>query len=204
MLTRVVFLFDGFNLYHALHENINYHKYKWLNLNKLANCFVTKSDQIVQILYFTALATWSPEKVNRHKLLIRALELNNVKIIYGEFKRKDKYCTLCHNSYHTYEEKQTDVNIAIQLFELAIHDKFDKAIIVSGDSDLLPSITAVRNNFPQKNIGIVIPIGRRAEALKNNCDFHIKMKEKHLQSSRFDQEIHIDDKVKLICPTAWR
>ena len=204
MKNRVIFLIDGFNLYHALDSNNKFHKYKWLNLQKLANCFITKNDHIEDILYFTALATWSQDKVKRHKVFIRALELIGIKIIYGEFKRRDKFCPLCHRGYKTFEEKQTDVNIAIQLFELAIKDKFEKAIIVSGDSDLIPSITAVRKTFPHKKIGIIIPIGRRAEALKQSSDFYMKMKEKHLISSIFDQEIKVDNKIKLICPSSWK
>lgn len=124
-------------------------------------------------------------------------------IIYGEFKRRDKFCQLCKKTYQTFEEKQTDVNIAIQLFKLSIEDKSDKAIIISGDSDLIPSISAVRNTFPHKKIGVVIPIGRRADALKQACDFHMKMKEKHLKSSLFEKEINLGKNEKLICPPEW-
>jgi uncharacterized LabA/DUF88 family protein len=137
-------------------------------------------------------------------LFIRAQEIKNVNIVYGEFKRKDKYCNLCKRTYHTYEEKQTDVNIAIQLFKLSIEDKYDKAIIISGDNDLIPSIIAVRNTFQNNRIGVLIPIGRQAEALKNTCDFHMKMKEKQLQSSRLENEIDLGNDKKLICPMEWR
>ncbi|GAJ06134.1 unnamed protein product, partial [marine sediment metagenome] len=68
------------------------------------------------------------------------------------------------------EEERTDVNIAIYLFKLAIQDKFDKAYIISGDSDLIPSIEAVKILFPHKQIGVTIPIGRRAELLKQKCE----------------------------------
>jgi len=101
-------------------------------------------------------------------------------------------------------KKLTDVNIAIQLFEAAIKDRFDTAMIVSGDSDLIPSIEAVKSAFPAKRIGVVIPIGRRAEALKNSCDFHIKMKEKHLRTSQFPEEIDLGDDKKLVRPSSWR
>ena len=104
----------------------------------------------------------------------------------------------------TYEEKQTDVNIAIHLFRLAIQNKYDKAFVISGDSDLIPSIKAVQNTFPQKILGVIIPIGRRAELLKQTCDFHMKLKEKHLQSSLFEKEIDIGNNKKLICPSNWR
>lgn len=203
-MNRIIVFVDGFNLFHALDKYQKYHKYKWLDLSRLARCFVSKNEKIIDIYYFTALANWSQEKVKKHRIYIRALDIKNVQIVYGEFRRRDKFCPLCKRTFQTYEEKQTDVNIAIQLFELAIEDKYDTAIIISGDSDLIPSISAVRKTFPTKKIGVVIPIGRRAELLKQTCDFHIKMKEKHLRSSLFVREIDIGNNQKLICPPNWR
>ena len=159
-----------------------------------------QKDKNESIYYFTALDTWSQSKMKKHKKYIKALELNNVPVIYGECRKKDKFCPLCKRTYKTFEEKQTDVNIAIQLFELAIKYKYDTAIIVSGDSDLIPSIQAVKATFPNKIVGIVITIGRRAELLKQACDFHIKIKEKHLRSSLFEKEIDLGNNKKLICP----
>lgn len=202
-MNKVIFFIDGFNLYHSLDSNAKLNKYKWLDLTQLAQLFITHNDRIEEIFYFTALTTWSPGKMKRHKIYIKALELQNIKIIYGEFRRRTKSCPLCKRTYLTYEEKQTDVNIALQLFRSAIHDKYDKAYIVSGDSDLIPSIKSVQNTFPTKKIGVVIPIGRRAELLKQTCDFHMKIKERHLQSSLFDKEIDLSNHQKLVCPTEW-
>jgi uncharacterized LabA/DUF88 family protein len=163
-----------------------------------------KNEQLVDIIYFTALATWNLEKVRKHKLFIRANELKGVHVVYGEFKKRDKICSLCNKKYQTFEEKQTDVNIAIQLFKLSIEDKYDKAIIISGDSDLIPSIHAVRNTFPNKRIGVVIPIGRRADALKNACDFYMKMKEKHLSSAIMEHRIKINHNEYIEGPQDWK
>jgi uncharacterized LabA/DUF88 family protein len=202
-MNRITFFIDGFNLYHALANNPHYHKYKWLNLAKLATCYVTKKDKIQSIHYFTALATWSPSKIKKHKKYIKALELQKINIVYGEFRKKEKFCPLCKRTYTTFEEKQTDVNVALNLFELAIQDHYVTAIIISGDSDLIPSIQAVKSTFPTKQVGVVIPIGRRAELLKQICDFHIKMKEKHLRTSLFEKEIDLGNNKKLICPAEW-
>ena len=202
-MDNVIFFVDGFNLYHSLDSNPNLHKYKWLNITKLTKLFLKKNEHISDIYYFTALATWAPNKVKRHKIYIKALELNNVKIVYGEFRRRTKKCPICKKQYVTYEEKQTDVNIAIHLFRLAIQDKYDKAFILSGDSDLIPSIKSVQNTFPQKSLGVIIPIGRRAELLKQTCDFHMKLKEKHLQSSLFEKTIDLGNNKKLVCPPNW-
>ena len=203
-MNRVSFFIDGFNLYHALDSNPAYHKYKWLDFDKLVRCYLTKKDELTDIFYFTAYITWDPPKLNRHKLFVQASRTRNVKIIFGKFKRRDKFCTLCKKTYSTFEEKQTDVNIAISLFKNAMENKFDRAIIVSGDSDLIPSIEAIKSTFPAKQIGVVIPIGRKSESLKNVCDFHMKMKEKHLISSLFPDEIDLGSGVKLIRPISWK
>ncbi len=210
-VAKIVFFVDGFNLYHALDRSAQapephrYHKYKWVSLTKLANCYVTdKKDVIVGIEYFTTLATWDPKKVARHRLFIKAQEDEGVAVIYGEFKRKDRICRLCHRTFRSVEEKQTDVNIALRLFQLAVQDRYDKAIIISGDTDLLPAIKAVQSTFPGKQIGVVIPIGRASEDLKKQADFHYKMKEKHLQSSRYNDTITLKDGTTLSCPPTWR
>jgi uncharacterized LabA/DUF88 family protein len=98
----------------------------------------------------------------------------------------------------------TDVNIALRLFQLAVQDKYDKAIIISGDSDLLPSIKAVQATFPAKQIGVIIPIGRATEELIQQADFHYRMKEKHLSSSRYPNVITLRDGMILACPSKWQ
>ncbi|MGH9837859.1 MAG: NYN domain-containing protein [Blastocatellia bacterium] len=171
-MSRIAFLVDGFNLYHALDHSTStpnpkrYNKYKWLNLSKLARAYITSQDTITGVYYFTTLATWDPAKVAKHKLFIRANEAEGVQVVYGEFKRKQKRCNLCHKLFWTVEEKQTDVNMALKLFQLAVQDVYDKAIIISGDTDLLPAVKAVQATFPTKSIGVVLPIGRACGGLQ--------------------------------------
>ncbi|MGH9669782.1 MAG: NYN domain-containing protein [Terriglobales bacterium] len=210
---RIYFLVDGFNLYHALdwsptgHDPRRYRKYKWNSLSRLANCYVLdrKNDSITGIEFFTTLPHWDPAKVARHKLYIKLQEAEGVKVIYGEFKHKEVLCKHCHRVFRRQEEKQTDVNIAVRLFQLAVQDQFDKAIIISGDTDLIPAVKAVQSLFPGKPIGVVIPIGRSSEDFKNQADFHFKMKEKHLNSCRLSDTVMLADGVTVLhCPASWR
>ena len=209
-MSKTVFLIDGFNLFHALDHSPNtpnpkrYHKYKWLNLAKLAKAYVTAKDTITGVYYFTTIATWDSGKAARHRLFIRANEMEGVQVVYGEFKRKEKHCNRCHKLFWTREEKQTDVNIALKLFQLAVQDVYDKAIIISGDTDLLPAVKAVQSTFPNKTIGVVIPIGRASEDFKKNADFHQKMKEHQLVASRFPDTITLPDGSALVCPPKWK
>lgn len=199
-----MFLVDGFNLWHALDIEEQFQHLKWLDLAKLARCFVSSKQTIEGILYFTALAAWSPQKMERHKTYIRALRLRGVRTVYGQFRKRDVKCRArCRQWYKKYEEKQTDVNIAVHLFEMAYHDKYDLAFIVSGDSDLIPAIDRIRETFPEKRFGVVIPIGRRAEELKQRTDLHRKMKRKHLESSRLPDIIDLGEGKVLRCPSNW-
>jgi uncharacterized LabA/DUF88 family protein len=202
-MSKIYFLIDGFNLYHAIAARPCYKRYRWLSLTRLCNCFIRKADAVVGIEYFTTLATWDPQKTARHRKYIKAQENDGVRITYGSFKRKDRTCRICKKTYHTFEEKQTDVNIALRLFQIAVQDGYDKAIIVSGDSDLLPSIKAVQSTFPSKQIGVIVPIGRASEELIREADFHYRMKEKHLRSSRYPDEIILRDGSILSCPVEW-
>lgn len=203
-MERTVFFIDGFNLYHSLDSNPSYYKYKWLNLDKLAHCFVTSRHKVEKVFYFTTYATWDQVKLTKHQIYVKALQFVGVEVVFGAFRYVDKTCRICHKQYKTFEEKQTDVNIAIKLFQTAVQDLWDTAIIVSGDSDLIPAIQAVKSTFPAKRIGLVIPIGRRAEELKQKVDFHMKLKEKHLSTSQFADEITIDGGIKLTRPATWK
>lgn len=204
-MNRVIFLVDGFNLYHALRADARYSKYKWLDLDKLCRCFVTRAARIERIYYFTALAQWNPDKVKRHQTFIRALLTRGVQPVYGAFRVVDRQCrATCGRWYKTHEEKRTDVNIAIHLFQLAVQDRYDAAAIISGDSDLIPAVEAVKATFPTKRVGIITPPGRAAEELRQVADFHMKIKEHHLQSSLFPVELDLGNGQKIECPQAWR
>ena len=201
-MERVVAFIDGFNLYHSLVENPSYRKYKWLNLRTLIETYVPTKN-LREIHYFTALTTWNLQKMVRHKTLIKVLESTDVTIVYGEFRKRERTCPNCRRTYSSHEEKQTDVNIAIDLFRLAILDRYDTALILSGDSDLIPSIKAVKSTFPSKKVGILIPIGRRAEELKQHCDFHIKIREKNLARCVFPDTVILSDGTRIAKPPTW-
>jgi uncharacterized LabA/DUF88 family protein len=202
-VARIVAYVDGFNVYHALEENSSYHKYKWLDYKALAQCYVGGTDTLEHVYLFTALATWNPAKARRHQLYLRALRARGVEIIQGKFKRKDRYCRLCRRRYQSFEEKLTDVNIAIHLFRGAYLDEYDRALLVSADTDIIPAISMVRQLFLTKQVGVVVPIGRFGMELKKECDFHHQMKQSQLVRSQLPEEV--DDPVygKICRPPTW-
>ncbi len=57
------------------------------------------------------------------------------------------------------EEKQTDVNIALASYRDAIKGDAEQLVFVSNDTDLAPSLSAIRADLREKiQIGIIIPV----------------------------------------------
>ncbi|NUP91161.1 MAG: NYN domain-containing protein [Candidatus Sumerlaeia bacterium] len=199
----VDFFIDGFNVYHALQGNPAYRKYKWLDYAALARCYVGGNDQVGRVNLYTAFTTWNAGKVARHREFLKAQCHQGVDVVLGHFKIKDKYCTNCRTVFRTPVEKRTDVNIAIGLFVGAHLNSYDRAILITGDTDVIPSIEAVKRIFPMKQVGIVIPLGRRSEEIKLHCDFHFRMNENQLSRSQLPNPLVLGPGVQLHRPVTW-
>ena len=88
---------------------------------------------------------------------VAALEAAGVITVMGKFKTKDKKCPMCSQKWIGHEEKESDVNVALYLLNLAYRNAYDHALLVSNDSDLAPAIRMVLSNFPHKKITTVVP-----------------------------------------------
>src|SRR5262249_33956415 len=53
--------------------------------------------------------------------------------------------------------KRTDVNIGIFMLDDAYQGLYEHAILVSGDSDLVPAVNMVRTRFPHKQVTVYVP-----------------------------------------------
>lgn len=202
---KAIFFIDGFNLYHSLINPAFPHliKFKWLDIAKLCKLFLPKNDFLEGIYYFTSLTQWNYNKKQRHISYIRALEFYGIKVVYGKFKSVEKFCPNCKMPYKTYEEKQTDVNIAISLMRFAKEDKFDRAIILTGDSDQVPTIKILKELYPKKIIEVIIPFGRDAKELKSVADRYFKIKEVHLSTCLLENKIEIGNGFYIQKPAEW-
>ncbi|MBC6414883.1 MAG: NYN domain-containing protein [Bdellovibrionales bacterium] len=198
---KITAFIDGFNLYHSLVKNPETEKYRWLNLKKLCQFFIKKSESLTDIYYFTALAKWNEGKIKRHQEYIKALETTNVQVVHENFKRVTKRCRKCYANYKTFEEKETDVNVALYLIKMAFQNKFDKFFLVTGDTDLIPAVKMIKEYFPKKRSHIITPINSRSMSLKDIADSSSKIKKQHLQDSLFPNIIQSDGEI--LKPKQW-
>ncbi|MCL2441457.1 MAG: NYN domain-containing protein [Treponema sp.] len=101
-----------------------------------------------------------------------------VKDILGKFTLRDRKCPKCLALFQSHEEKKTDINIAIILLADAVLDKFNTALILSGDSDLAPVAVKLHQLRPGKKLGIIVPQNQSAMNLKKHSDFFKKIQDR--------------------------
>ena len=99
---------------------------------------------------------------------------------------------------------ETDVNIAVYMLAEAAKDSFDKALLFSGDSDMIAGVKAVKTLTPNKHIQAVIPYHRSSIDLTNNCHSSAKVKLKHLQNNQLPDDISLPGGGLLSKPQEWR
>lgn len=191
---------DGFNLYHAIDDSPALRPYKWLNIVGLSKSLLKENEHLEKAHFFTTIVPWSQKKAERHREYIHALEWAGARIILGEFHRKSVQCKLCGKMFEKYEEKQTDVNIAVELMRYAYEDAFDTAIVISGDSDLTSALQLVKDVHPEKRIAVGIPPGRKAKQLKAVSHFSLKILSEHIIKNQLPPVIDLPSGHRIISP----
>jgi hypothetical protein len=156
-VATVIAYVDGFNLYHGLHEKYR-RRYLWLDLEHLIQR-LRPNDQILAVRYFTALVKDEPAAIARQRVYLGALSAHSsaVEIILGRYQTKTVVCRQCGNIWTSYEEKETDVNIAVSLVADAAAAASDIALIISADSDLCPAIRTARSLNPGRGMIAAFP-----------------------------------------------
>ena len=194
---------DGFNLYFGMVES-GFTNCKWLDIQLLAQNIKNTSQVVNEVKYFTSRISNNIDKQKRQDIYIEALRTTSVSITFGQFRNQPMQCSQCTNFWYDSKEKMTDVNIATSLMIDAFTDKFDVAFLISGDSDLVPPIKAIRELFPAKEIWVVLPPSRESNALKKVANGSFVLGRKKLEISQLKEEIPSNYGVLLKRPSTWK
>ncbi len=171
---KTVCYVDGFNLYYG---RLKATSYKWLDLYKLFARIINENNpeaELLQIKFFTApiktkLASHGDAAgaaQNTYHRALNALYPQQIAIFEG-------YFSLEEGSFLEYlnppdktrrikiwrlEEKQTDVNIALEAYRDVARGFIEQAIFVTNDTDQEPTLKALRQDYPEVRIGVILPI----------------------------------------------
>lgn len=200
-MIRVAFYIDGFNLYFGLLQKNS--DLKWLNIRLLCEKYVEKNQQMVACKYFTARINNDQQKQFRQNTYLEALETTDIDIIYGKYHTRPQTCVQCKNTWPKHEEKMTDVNIAVSMLTDAMNDLFDVAVLISADSDLVPPIRAIRQNFKEKKIVALFPPDRNSFAIRNEAHHTMFLGRSRIKQSQFDTSIISKSGYGLTKPGLW-
>ena len=205
-MERVTVYIDGFNLYYGLREE-GWHRYYWLDVRRLSENILLSHQTLVKVHYFTARIVHNPKdpgKKKRQRTFLEAIEtLSDVCVHYGAYKRKTMKCSACGATWRTFEEKMTDVNIAVELLGDAQDNVFDTAIIVSADSDLVGPIEAVLKRYPSKQIVVAFPPKRFSNHLSQVATDDFTIGRKKLKDSQLPSQVTKPDGYVLTRPPTW-
>jgi uncharacterized LabA/DUF88 family protein len=169
---------DGYNLYYGRLRNT---AFKWLDVVNLFDSILARRDQnekVIRLHLFTApalanFATHGEASVNAQSAYHRALLSKypeRFEIIYGKhsydrsgtllpsFIAGQAYDRTIRSRVWKLEEKKTDVNLALRMYRDACRRLYDRIILMSNDSDAEPALQAIRQDFPEIMIGVVVPI----------------------------------------------
>ena len=203
---RVIIYVDGFNFYFGL-KNKKWRKYYWLDLVKFFSQFMRPHQELVEVNYFSAVPNNNKGKKDRQDLFFSANKMNpKFNLFLGKFMQKSVIHQTCGKPYITFEEKETDVNIATNMIRDVVLERCDLSILISADSDLIPPIDFIKEYKPIHKIITFFPPNRFSYDLQKKSNSFIKLDNHELKfkNAILDDEITLPNGYVLKRPVHWK
>jgi len=164
---RVAVFIDGSNLYHSL-KRLGI--LKSFRFEKLINELVRDRD-LVAIHYYIAVLDFKTNPGvywKQQKFLEELRKLPKFSVVLCTLRKLRR-----KHSMPEFVLKRDDIHLANDLLVGAYEDRYDTAIIVSGDEDFVPVIESTRKLG--KRVGNAYFKSSSSEALRRSCDFSIPL-----------------------------
>jgi len=191
---RTIVYIDGFNLYFGLRTQ-GWRKFLWLNLELLGRSILLPEQLFVRVNYFTSEITGPADKLARQRSYLAAVKsLKTVTIHRGRYQSDmvscidcglAMSCPKCKRVWYDNNEKMTDVKIATTMLVDAFQNRFDDAILISGDADQKPTIEEISRLYPSKRVYVCFPPSRKSYDLERAAYGRIDAMEEHYRKSQF-------------------
>ena len=136
---RIALFFDGNNFYRSMHSYLNGLELNYDSLAKwICHRIGGEKAEFVGAYYYTGFFEQSP--LDR---FLKGLEVRT-----GFFVRRSPlaertfHCPNCEEEYTQRVEKRVDTRLVAEMIQMAAMNLYDRAVVLSGDSDLVPALTA--------------------------------------------------------------
>ena len=203
-MSRVISYIDRFNLYFGLKAK-RLERFLWLDVQALSTNLCVHDQTLVATKYFTSRVGEPADKVKRQNTYLEALQtLPNLPLFFGRYQMNPFTCRACSYTQQIPSEKMTDVNIAVELMTDAFQDRFDTAILISADSDLVGPIVALHRLFPVKRVIVAFPPERFSANLRNVASAHLQIGRAVIANSQLPETVISASGFPLQRPATWR
>jgi len=151
-----------------------------------------------------------PDQPLRQLLYLRALgTIPNIRIVYGHFLTTRVTMPLAGGPPGTgqtarvikTEEKGSDVNLATHLLWDGVRERYEAAVLVTNDSDLLEPVRIVRHELG-RTVGILNPHRNPSRMLLRHATFVKPIRRGVLSASQFPAVLH-DEHGRFTKPASW-
>ena len=187
MQRRVTAYVDGFNLYFGLRDSGS-RKHLWLDPVALIRSLLRPNQHLVALKYFTARLSGGRgrsrdplhdqregKRVRQSNYIDALSSLPMVSTYFGHFLDKRQTCRVCRSVWLSPEEKKTDVLIASHMLADAFDGRCEDLVLVSGDGDLAPPISMIRERFPERRVIVAFPPRRYAVELQRTAHAYVEI-----------------------------
>lgn len=210
-LKTIVYV-DGFNLFYGLLKHSNH---KWLDLYTLFQRIIhiqNPESELVCVKYYTApvmgkFASHGSKACEAQDQYHRALNsphTNTVHVINGSYtatkatpmRYKNPPDKTDRVTAWKLEEKQTDVNLALDMYRDAIKNACDQIVVCTNDSDIVPALKYIKSDAPTIVLGGILPRPSTekhrpiTESIRSELDWmrkHIRLEE--LAAAQFPDRV---------------
>ena len=150
-------------------------RFFWLDLRALFAELLEPGEVLVAVKYFTARGR-GPQDSNRRQAIYLGplISHTSAEVIYGRFDkgvpqpcfncRGKLRCLECKRPARRTQEKMTDVALGVNMVADAYEGLYEKAFLMTGDSDLIPAVKHVVGRLG-KEVIVTPPPNRRSDAL---------------------------------------
>jgi uncharacterized LabA/DUF88 family protein len=189
--------------YHAI-EKVGNPALKWLNMKQVVQNILRPGERLDEVHFFTAVWPYEAAKQKRHENFIAALEAYGVHVHRGKFSKPQRWCERHARRCPFREEKQTDVGIAVKMLSDALAGRADRMILVTADSDQIPTAKALRE-IAGISLTLAFPPGRSQEAreLGNLIPDRLELHPERLLECKLPRTVRRNGKVIAIMPALY-
>ena len=203
---KVIVYVDGFNFYYGLKGDPKWKRYYWLDIVKFFEKFMKPDQELIKVKYFSARPDNQEKNARQYAFFQANMENSRFQLILGKYLKKKITCFNCGNIINTYEEKESDVRIATQIVSDSYEKNCDIAIVVSADSDMIPSVELAKQ--AGQKVFIYFPPNHYSSnlaALANGHPIQLSKYESRFRQGLLPDVVHLKEKnYDLSIPEKWK